>query len=98
MSPSEIGQHLLNLIQESAAEMGKQLDGDLDLVKNIAFHQGRLLAAAYGEPGYRYALIASRNVIAMAAGIAVVDEADEADEKLISIIEGALGMLARVVI
>ncbi len=85
---------LVDLVKHSAADLGKEVN--LDALKIAARDQSRLLAKAIREPGYRRALKSARNSVAMAAGIDAVNVADAADAKLLGLIEGALGITARV--
>lgn len=85
---------LVSLIKDAAGEMGKEVN--LDALKLVAKDNARLLAKAIREPGYRRALRSATNSVAMAAGIDIVETADVADAKLVGIIEGALGIAARV--
>lgn len=85
---------LVNLVKTAAEELGKEVD--LDALKQAAKAQGSLLAKAIREPGYRRALISARNIVALAGGIDTVEAADAADAKLLGVIEGALGITARI--
>lgn len=85
---------LVDLVKSSAQELGKEVD--IEAVRKAAQEQARLLAKAIGEPGYRRALKSARNIVAMAGGIDIVEAADAADAKLSGVIEGALGITARI--
>ena len=85
---------VLNLLEEAANELGKEID--VDAVAQAIKDQGRLLAKAIKEPGYRRALKSARNIVALAGGIDIVEAADAADARLLGIIEGALGITARI--
>jgi len=85
---------VLNLLEEAARELGKEID--VDNVQQAIKDQSRLLAKAIREPGYRRALKSARNIVAIAGGIDIVDAADAADAKLLGVIEGALGMTAKI--
>lgn len=54
------------------------------------------LSLAVGEPGYDEALKAARDSLALKAGVAAVEQADEADFHVIGLIGGALAFAARV--
>jgi len=84
----------LNLIIDAAKEFGRDIDADA--VREAVKTQARLLAAAYGEPGYRRALISARNTVALAAGIDAVEAGDLADARIRGVIEGVLGIAAKV--
>jgi len=85
---------VLDLLTEAARELGKEID--VDNVQQAIKDQSRLLAKAIREPGYRRALKSARNIVAIAGGIDIVDAADAADAKLLGVIEGALGMTAKI--
>jgi len=85
---------VLNLLTEAAKELGKEID--VDNIQEAIKDQSRLLAKAIREPGYRRALKSARNIVALAGGIDIVDAADAADAKLLGVIEGALGMTAKI--
>lgn len=60
-----------------------------------AAERAQALSMSVGQPGYDEALVAARDSIALKAGIAVVEEADDVDLGLLGVIAGALAFAAR---
>lgn len=84
-------------LKASLAETGRDLNVDLATVKAKAAEQMTQLAMASGEPGYDRAVIAARDNVAMAAGLAAVKNADAVDSRIIGVIQGSLFFGAKVI-
>ena len=87
----------MDSLKASLAETGRDLGADLDKVRAKAAEQMAMLALSAGEPGYGRAVIAARDNVAMAAGLAAVRDADAADARIIGVIQGSLFFGAKVI-
>lgn len=85
---------LADLVVAAGRDLGTTIDGEA--VQEVIKAQGRLLAKAINEPGYRKALISARNTVALAAGIDAVNAADAIDTKILGVIEGGMGIIAKI--
>lgn len=87
---------LITMLKTAAQEQGRQLAANLDEVRDYARQRALHLATIVGQPGYETALKAEAHNVALRAGIAAVQAGDAADQRIIGIITGALGIGARV--
>jgi len=85
-----VGDQLVALLKEQAAEAGTTLSHDLKTVAAYASERVRHLTSIAAEPGFRLAVIAERDSIALMAAGRAIDQADATDARLIGIIDGAL--------
>lgn len=85
---------LADLVIEAGEDVGMSIDWQS--VQDAVKSQSRLLAKAIFEPGYRKALIAARNTVALAAGIDAATAADAADAKILGVVEGGMGIIAKI--
>lgn len=80
----------MDLLTSAAEETGTDLTESLDSVRTVVAEQMAKLSLVVGEPGYDRAVKAARDNVALAAGLAAVEDADAADGRIIGIIQGAL--------
>jgi len=81
---------LLSLLADSAKETGRNLDLSQQKLREVVATQMAQLALAVGEPGYERAVVAARDVIALAAGLQLHANAAAADQRIVGVIQGAL--------
>lgn len=84
------------LLQDTLDETGAQLDVSIDRAREIVIEESARLAAASAEPGFNLVLRASRDNVALRLGIQAVDDARQADGRILGIIHSALSILATV--
>lgn len=90
-SVKEFTQLLTGLLKETGTDLKRQGFE----VAAYSQQQMRKLSSAVGQRGWDEALIASRDAIALFAGIEALDAAKAADARVIGAIEGALAIGAR---
>lgn len=73
-----------------ATETGKSLAQSAGDLATYTAERAQHLAGIYSEPGFREAVIAERDNVALKAGIAAVDEADALDQRFLGLIDGIL--------
>lgn len=86
----DITDDFVKSLREHAIDAGKELVGDLNEVRDYVAARMQHLAKAVTEPGFRAALIAERDSIAMKAAGRAIDRADAFDARIAGIIEGTL--------
>lgn len=91
-----IKDEIRTLLQGVVNETGRNLAGSAEDVAQYAAERAQHLARIYDQPGFDLALKAERDNVAMFAGIALVDQADAIDARILGIIEGALSIAKRV--
>jgi hypothetical protein len=91
-APKTIGDALADLLKAHAEETATSIKGDLQQVAAYANQRLAHLRSIVNEPGYRRAVIAERDSIALQAAGRAIDQADAADAKLIGIIDGAISI------
>jgi hypothetical protein len=89
-------QDLIDMLKTAAQETGRTLASDLDAVSDYARLRAQHLAAIVGQVGYQTALQAEALNVLLKAGVGAVRAADAADQRLLGIVLGALGVSARV--
>lgn len=87
-----IAQEFVDLLKTNAVEAGKNLADDLNAVREYAAARMAHLSTIAAEPGFRQALIAERDSLALMAAGRAIDEGDAFDARLIGIVEGALAI------
>lgn len=92
-----IGDDLMELLRTEAAEIGQGLKEDLTEVSEYAASRTQHLSAAISEPGFPEALRAERDNVALMAAMEGVDRADDLDQRLLSVTNGALAIGARAI-
>ena len=83
---NDIGTLLLNAARETGVDLRRSA---ADVTVYVAGRTAHLATIA-GQPGFHEALIAEADSVAIYAGINAVSTADDADKRLLGIIEGAL--------
>lgn len=92
---SQLGQEFIDLLKNNAVEAGRELTSDLNDVKDYAAARMQHLSTIISEPGFREALVAERDNVALKAAGRAIDRADAFDARLLSITEGALAIGSR---
>lgn len=90
-----IGGDFLDLVVNAAKETGVELATDASEIAAYAADRSRHLSSIVGQEGFREALIAERDNVALKAGIAAVDAAEAADRRILGVLEGGLSLGAR---
>jgi len=83
-----------DLIRSTLEETGAELKISSDELVAYTIAQGARLSLASNEPGFDKALIATRNAIALKAGVSTTMVASAADSRLVGVISGVLLNLA----
>ena len=89
---TSIGDQLAALIKEHAEELDDSLTGDLKVVAAYANERLQHLKSIANQPGFRLAVIAERDSIALKAAGRAIDQAVAADARLIGIVDGAISI------
>lgn len=91
-----IQQDLATLFQDVVDETGVSLrKGTADKLAAYAAERSAQLAKFVGVPGFQEAVRVERDNVALEAGILAVQGADQADARLVGVIQGALTFAAR---
>ena len=101
MKNQAVADELARVLTDAAREEGRDLQVDAQAVRAVIAASVERLAASVGQSGYRDAVIAERDAVALAAAVVAVvavDAGDAADRRLLGIIEGALTVGARMVL
>jgi len=98
MKNQAVADELARVLTDAAREEGRDLLVDAQAVRAVIAASVERLAASVGQPGYRDAVIAERDAVALASAVVAVDSGDAADRRLLGIIEGALTVGARMVL
>lgn len=85
----------VELLRQNAVETGRELASDLDEIRVYTASRMAHLAAIAGEPGFREALVAERDNVALKAAGRAINRADAVDARLVGMVEGALGIASR---
>jgi hypothetical protein len=86
----EIGEEFVGLLRENAIEAGRELASDLGEVRDYVAARMAHLSRTSAEPGFREALVAERDSIAMKAAGRAIDRADAFDARILGLVEGVI--------
>lgn len=89
---------IVNLLKTEGGQFGVKITEDLDGLAEYIRQRVDHLALAVGEPGYRRAVIAERNSIAMFAAQRSVGVARDLDSRILSIIQGGISIAVRAIV
>lgn len=92
---NQLGQEFVELLRQNAIEAGRELTSDLTEVKDYAAARMQHLSTIVGEPGFREALIAERDNVALKAAGRAINRADAFDARILGVVEGALAIGSR---
>lgn len=95
MNANTLGQEFLELLTQNAVEAGRELTSDLNEISDYAAARMQHLSTLVGQPGWREALVAERDNVALKAAGRAIDRGDAFDSRILSITEGALAIGAR---
>ena len=95
MNAQNLADDFVQLLKDNAVEAGRELSSDLTAVSDYAAARLAHLSTVVREPGFREALLAERDNVALKAAGRAVDRADSFDAKLLGLIEGSLSLGAR---
>lgn len=84
---------LKSLLLQAVKDTGRQLQTDAHDVAVYAAQRADHLATIATDPDFNQALLAERDAIALKAGVSAVSNADAADQRIVGLIHGALGVL-----
>lgn len=84
-----------DLLKDAAHETGADLGDSVHAVSLYASERAAHLATIVNQPGFDRALRAERDSVALKAGLSVAQDAAGVDQRIVGIIQGALGMLAK---
>jgi hypothetical protein len=87
-----------DILKESAEELGAELGGQLDSLKEYVGERAQHLADCYGESGWREAVEAEVDNVRLMAGLAAVTGGEKTDAKLKGLLAGALRIAATVLV
>ncbi len=83
-----------NLLETAIEDTGADLaTGSREIVAMMT-QRAAELSGIVGLPGYDQAAVAARDEIALVAGIELVEQADKATERVLSIVQGGLMLIA----
>ena len=85
------------LFQDAIAETGVEIRVGLAELATYAAERSAHLATLVGDPGFSMAVAAERDAVALKAGIVAVRQADQADARLVGIIQGGLSFAAKLI-
>lgn len=85
---------LKNLLSDALEETGADLTASGQAIAQLTATRAAELSVLVGLAGYEQAVVAARDEVALAAGLATVDNADAATGRVLSLIQGGLMMLA----
>ena len=83
-----------DILKQALEDAGAELQASAQAVAHLTAVRAGELSVLVGQPGYDQAVIAARDEIALAAGLPVVENPDQATSRVISIVQGGLMMLA----
>lgn len=92
---NQLGQEFVELLRTNAVESGRELVTDLNEVKDYAAARMQHLSAIIAQQGFREALVAERDNVALKAAGRAINRADAFDARILAITEGALAIGAR---
>jgi len=92
---NQLGQEFVELLRTNAVESGRELITDLNEVKDYAAARMAHLSTIVAQPGFREALIAERDNVALKAAGRAINRADAFDARILAITEGALAIGSR---
>jgi hypothetical protein len=82
------------LLKDAIKETGVTMTQSAKEVAQYMHDRALHLSSIVDQPGFDQALRAERNSVAMRAGLKLADNAEAADQRIIGIIQGALGIAA----
>lgn len=85
---------LKNLLADALDATGADLEASGQAIAHLTATRAAELSVLVGLAGYDQAVVAARDEVALAAGLAAVDNADAATARVLSLIQGGLMMLA----
>lgn len=92
----DVGKEFLDSVMATAARLGVELQGDVEVARNYAAARMLHLSNIVEEPGYAEALAAETVNVALKVAGEAVDSADQVDREIFGFVGGALAMGARV--
>ena len=81
MNFDELKDEVIGLLETFAEETGRDLEASAEEMAQLAALLAKTLGKSIGKPGFEEALKASRDILALEAGIAAVDEGDAIDAR-----------------
>lgn len=85
---------LKQLLADALSQTGADLTASGQAIAQLTTIRASELSVLVGQPGYEQAVVAARDEIALAAGLAAVSNVDAATSRVLSIVQGGLMMLA----
>lgn len=92
---NDIGQDFLNLLSEHANALGVALNEDLEGAAEFAEQRALHLQNIVSEPGFREAVLAERDAIALRVTSDAIVAADEVDQRFLAFVGDAIGFAAK---
>lgn len=86
----DIGDEFIQALRDHAIEAGQELAGDLSSVRDDLAARMAHLSRTVGEPGFRDALVAERDNLAMKTAGRAIDRGDAFDSRILGLAEGTL--------
>lgn len=91
----QLKEELANLLKDTMEESGKALAKSSKELANLAIEKAKFLASIRGMDEFDFMLKATKNNLALQAGIAAVEEADAIDARIHGIFETALTLASK---
>jgi hypothetical protein len=92
----EILNAFLEQLKLEIEDAGQDIKVSWDELRMYTAERANHLSAIVGKPGFELAVRAERDAIALKAGIAAVDTADQAGQRWLGMIQGTLIVVAKV--
>lgn len=84
----------IEMLKDELKQTGRSLEVSVQELRQYVAERAAHLAQGIGQPGYQDMVRIERDNVVLAAGLKSVEEADAADQRIIGIIQAALGFLA----
>jgi len=94
---TDVTNDLKALFQDAITETGASLQQGAAELAAYAAERAAHLATLVDDPGFQEAVRAERDAVALKAGIAVVQQADATDARILGVIHGGLALAARLI-
>ncbi len=91
----DIGQEILDLLKGPLNDAGLELASDATDLKKYIGQRALHLSSIINDPGFNLALEAEADNVALRVSTLLVRQADASDARIVGILEGALGIVAR---
>lgn len=94
-TPKAITDSFLQLLEQAAEDTGADLKGRAAELATYASTRAQHLSTLVGDPQFPRALADERDNFVLKCGVSAVNAGDSTDNRIRGIVQGALGMAAR---